>query len=470
MAGERVRIYQVSLGNEIDLHHLGISGHSFTFRHQRVSGVQLVPGTMYAADTIAVGGGGWLLQSSVIHHAERGMVSRLTVPLVGSSSTTPSASGSTREYFIAGEETIWDYIPQGTDACFSDAFKKSAEDLFPLLDNSERYGRDGTDVQGFSDSVRAFIASGDTSIGRFYRKARYVGYTDSNFNRLSANVNGSSTGILGPVLRAVSGDVIKIIFRNSLSFDSNLAFPSAPLLLVSLRSRPIGASTWTSVPGMPAELAAWPVPTGYEAEFYWRVPQTAGPAPADSATIAWTYGSSVSVDHLFAGLVGGLIVAKSNAALYPGSFEHGADREYVLAFFISNENRSPFLDDNFAQRTGDPSSVDKADADFEESNLMHAVSGLLACNLRLNATVGDTVRFHLLGLGAELDLHTPQFHGHMQRSGVDEWLTRSTALGIHPGSMATVEIVTKAAGQWLVECGVNDHWAAGMRASLVVHH
>ncbi len=96
------------------------------------------------------------------------------------------------------------------------------------------------------------------------------------------------------------------------------------------------------------------------------------------------------------------------------------------------------------------------------------MSGLLACNLRLNATVGDTVRFHLLGLGSELDMHTPQFHAHVQRSGAGQWQQRSAAIGVHPGSMATANVVTDKAGDWLVECGVNDHWAAGMRASLHV--
>ncbi len=41
-------------------------------------------------------------------------------------------------------------------------------------------------------------------------------------------------------------------------------------------------------------------------------------------------------------------------------------------------------------------------------------------------------------------------------------------MSVHPGTRATVDIVASVGGKWLLECGVNDHWAAGMRAVLDV--
>jgi FtsP/CotA-like multicopper oxidase with cupredoxin domain len=168
--------------------------------------------------------------------------------------------------------------------------------------------------------------------------------------------------------------------------------------------------------------------------------------------------------------VGGLIVAASPAALLPGAAAHGAAREYIIAWFISNENRSPYLDDNIRRY------IKGADAshaahwpDFEESNLKHAVSGRLACNLDgLVAQRGERVRLHFIGLGAELDMHTPQAHGYLVGVGTKAWGSNEAAVSVHPGTRSTVNFDANVGGDWMIECGVNDHWAAGMRAIISV--
>jgi FtsP/CotA-like multicopper oxidase with cupredoxin domain len=317
--------------------------------------------------------------------------------------------------------------------------------------------------------VRTFVTRGNTSIGRRYRKWRYLGFSDGNFRAPLVNAHNSSTGLLGPAMRVAAGDVLRVVLRNNLAHFVNLAFPSAPLLLVQLRERAVGAAAWREVFGSPAELAARPVAPGWEAEASWVVPAAAGPGPADPPTIAWSYTSAVHPDHLYAGLAGGLIVGATPAALAPGGAAHGADREYVLAWFIANENRSPLLAQNIQNYAKEPGSVNEADPDFEESNLKHAVSGRLACNLgNLVAFRGERVRFHLLGLGSELDMHTPQAHGNLVRVNAGARAAHVAALGVHPGTRATVELEARTGGQWLLECGVNDHWAAGMRAMLTV--
>jgi uncharacterized cupredoxin-like copper-binding protein len=114
------------------------------------------------------------------------------------------------------------------------------------------------------------------------------------------------------------------------------------------------------------------------------------------------------------------------------------------------------------------------DEGFQESNLKHAVNGRLACNLGgLEAAAGETVRLHMLGLGSELDMHTPQVHGAMARTGSVAGGAAGRAgyvatVGVHPGARSTVDVAVSQGGAWLLECGVNDHWAAGMRTQLVV--
>ena len=44
----------------------------------------------------------------------------------------------------------------------------------------------------------------------------------------------------------------------------------------------------------------------------------------------------------------------------------------------------------------------------------------------------------------------------------------ASAVSVHPGTRATVTVKARTGGKWLLECGVNDHWTAGMRAQLVV--
>jgi FtsP/CotA-like multicopper oxidase with cupredoxin domain len=96
---------------------------------------------------------------------------------------------------------------------------------------------------------------------------------------------------------------------------------------------------------------------------------------------------------------------------------------------------------------------------------MHSFNNMLFCGLPgLNARVGERVRWHLLGVGGPLDIHTPTFHGGaVTRDG-----TWRPTLDIYPGMSATVDQEVATPGDWLLECGVNDHWLAGMRALLSV--
>ncbi len=121
------------------------------------------------------------------------------------------------------------------------------------------------------------------------------------------------------------------------------------------------------------------------------------------------------------------------------------DREFVVLFMIFNENR-----------TGEAKS---------ERGLMHSVSGsIFGGPPGLVMDSGQRVRWHVLGMGNETDLHsihrhakTLRFHG--RNTDVIELL---------PGSMATADMLADNPGTRLLHCHVGDHLDAGMFPTFTV--
>ena len=124
-----------------------------------------------------------------------------------------------------------------------------------------------------------------------------------------------------------------------------------------------------------------------------------------------------------------------------------------------NENNSPYLDANVERFADGPPAED--DDEFEESNLMHGVNGYVYGNQPLlTLDRGERVRWYLMGMGTEVDLHTPHWHGNdVVVSGM-----RMDVVNLLPASMLVADMVPDAAGTWLFHCHVNDHLTAGMIA------
>lgn len=59
------------------------------------------------------------------------------------------------------------------------------------------------------------------------------------------------------------------------------------------------------------------------------------------------------------------------------------DHNFFLLFSVIDENLSWYLDDNIAAYCSDPTSVDKEDEDFQESNMMHGELGGSGCIVTL---------------------------------------------------------------------------------------
>ncbi|NXA75479.1 HPHL1 protein, partial [Thryothorus ludovicianus] len=138
----------------------------------------------------------------------------------------------------------------------------------------------------------------------------------------------------------------------------------------------------------------------------------------------------------------------------------GIDREFYLLFSIFDENDSWYLNKNIEAFTGDPSKVDEKDADFMESNKMHAVNGYLYGNLPgLTMCRNDKVSWHLIGLGSHYDMHGVHFQGNT----IDLRGTTRDGLALFPHLSGTALMQPDRVGTFKVVCRTFDHFVGGMK-------
>jgi hephaestin len=69
-----------------------------------------------------------------------------------------------------------------------------------------------------------------------------------------------------------------------------------------------------------------------------------------------------------------------------------------------------------------------------------------------------------MGMGTEVDLHTPHWHGNTVLAGG----MRTDVLSLLPMTMTVADMVPDNPGIWLFHCHVNDHIKAGMLAKYTV--
>ena len=331
-----------------------------------------------------------------------------------------------RTYYIAADEVDWDYAPTGRNVIAG---------------------------RPFNDDENVFVQQGPDRIGSTYRKALFRQYTDATFTRLQPkDARWEHTGLLGPTIRAEVGDTIKVVFRNNASRPYSI-HPHGVRYAKSSEGAPYNDGT------SGADKADDAVDPGKTVTYTWDVPARAGPAAHDGQSVMWMYHSHTDeIKDTNTGLMGPMIIYPDGALRADGSVV-GIDREFVAVFSVMNENESHYLDDNIRRFAGAPDTVDPEDPDFQESNLMHSINGYVYGNgPMMVANAGERVRWYLMGMGTEVDLHTPHFHGNT----VTSMGMRTDVLELLPASMKTADMVPDASGIWLLHCHVNDHIAAGM--------
>ena len=349
----------------------------------------------------------------------------------------PMAAGAAeRIYFIAADEVVWDFAPSAPNNPLSG--------------------------EAFNQEESVFLRQAKNRIGRQYLKAIYREYTDASFATPKPRAPGEeSLGILGPIIRAEVGDTITVVFRN----NTRLPVGIHPHGVFYTKASEGAHYVTDAAPMGPehdnnavAETGAHVKPKA-QYVYRWEVPERAGPGPSDPSSIVWLYHAH---DHegvdVYAGLVGAIIVTRSGSAK-PDGTPKDVDREFVTLFMIFDENMSPYLDANIQRFAGSPKTVDKENAGFKESNKKHAINGLLFGNLNgLTMRRGDRVRWYLIGLGNENDIHTAHWHGNTAlRRGA-----RLDTVELFPATTDVVDMRPDDVGVWLFHCHVTDHMAGGM--------
>jgi FtsP/CotA-like multicopper oxidase with cupredoxin domain len=158
----------------------------------------------------------------------------------------------------------------------------------------------------------------------------------------------------------------------------------------------------------------------------------------------------------------------------PDGSPKDVDREFVAMFEVVDENQSPWLDRNIDRYTpaskprGDEGrgrrshEILEEDEEFGESNLMHAINGYVYGNGPLfEMKRGERVRWYVMGMGTEVDLHSPHWHGNVITTSMG---MRTDTVPLEPGTMVQGDMDPDDQGVWLFHCHVNDHIVAGMQA------
>ena len=378
-----------------------------------------------------------------------GLAQFLVTPAAAQASEeTNAAGGRVRTYFIAVEETEWDYAPLGIDIMTGKPFE-------------------GTAV--------AYTQPGPNRIGNIYRKAVYREYTDDTFTAPKARPpQDEYLGLLGPVLHAEVGDTIKVVFRNKASRPYSMSMPDDVF-------RPRHAAGSGSVldaegiatDGVPEDTVQPGVTFTYE----WDVPRFAGPEPGGPSSIVWMYRSRVTeLKDVASGLVGAVIVTGRGQANADGS-PNDVDREIVALFNVFNENQSWYAQENIDAHISpaDRETLDTTEANFSDSegyftftgtgfaetNYKFSINGYLyGDGPIMTVTQGERVRWYLLDMGdvGALNFHTPHWHGNTVLSQG----TRRDTIFLLPLGTEIADMVPDAPGIWLFHCHLDDHMEAGM--------
>ena len=258
-----------------------------------------------------------------------------------------------------------------------------------------------------------------------YPKYRYIQYTDATYTRQVPQPQWM--GILGPQLRAVEDDTIVVHFKN---------MADKPLSM-----HPHGVRYTPENDGADFDFTGNPgakVMPGDSYTYRWDVDRDAAPGPSDPTSIVWVYHSHVdSVTEIYDGLIGTIVVTKKGYAIDPVKDPRpkGVDMELTTMFMVFNEE------------------------DGAEEGLMHSMNGYIFGNLQgYEVTKEDKVRWYLIAMGTEVDLHTAHWHGQTVLSEGK----RTDLVELLPTSMKTVDMKATNPGTWLYHCHVTDHITAGM--------
>jgi FtsP/CotA-like multicopper oxidase with cupredoxin domain len=327
-------------------------------------------------------------------------------------------------YYIAADEVQWNYMPSATTYVLS----------------------------GENETIPIPQAKSNT-----YLKAVYREYTDGTFQTLKPRPSEwEHLGILGPLIRAEVGDVVKIVFKN----NAELILTMHPHGLAYDKDSE-GAYYGHGV-GVPPDATnkGNAVRKGEVFTYTWTVPERAGPGPGDPSSILWMYHSHFNESRdMNSGLLGPIIVSRKGSTK-PDGTPKDVDREFVVAFAIFQESSSFYFMQNIVHDQKYPNSTITNPA-FAKTLEYYTMNGFIKGTMPLlTMKKGERVRWYLMANTNEDDVHAPHWHGQTVLSNS----MRTDTLSLGPMSMMVADMVPDNPGVWLFHCHVADHFDGGMYA------
>jgi len=328
-----------------------------------------------------------------------------------------------RRYFLAAEPVTWNYLPEGKD---------------PMM----------------GAPIPPHIANKSESL-----KYRYHQYTDASFKQRMLPTE--RLGIMGPVMRGVTGDFIVVTLLNRLPATVSL--------------HPHGVRYDKDSEGssyLPGRGKGACIAPGGRFTYVWHLDQASAPSPEEPSSKPWLYHSHVSGDEeINKGLSGFIIVTDAARARSDGT---PADVDREMALLFQNYDESDISEAaEYANLPAGPSSAPGIPAlpwpDLQEQRelaMRHAINGRVFGNLKgLEMTSGERIRWYLFSLGNEADVHTAHWHG----ARVTDIRGRSCdVVELMPGSMTSADMIADNPGDWMIHCHVGEHMMEGMYGSFSV--
>jgi FtsP/CotA-like multicopper oxidase with cupredoxin domain len=316
-----------------------------------------------------------------------------------------------REYFIAAEDQDWDFAP-------------SNKNLIHCMTSM------GCEIPApWTDSHK-------------FPMVRYIQYSDAGFK--TPVPQPEWLGSLGPIIRAEVGDTIKVKFCNNTHAGKPYGMHPHGVRYDkdSEGAHYTGVNTGVE-PGAGSDIAP-----GQCFTYTWLADKDSGPAAGDPSSKVWWYHSHISEPlEASEGLLGTIIITRAGSARADAS-PVDVDKEFVVSFFIYDKLRE--LED-------------------PEPGLMHSMNGYIFGNLKgLIMKQGEKVRWHVVGMGNEVDLHTPHWHGNTVTVGAGFAASRTDVVNLLPAAMVTADMTARNPGEWMFHCHVADHIEAGMMTSYLV--
>ena len=351
----------------------------------------------------------------------------------GTPAATAANGGTTRVYYVAADEVPWDYVPGGVDQISAQPIKSIG-----------------------------YFKAGPKPVSTSYTKALYREYTDSTFQTLKPRpAEWAHLGFLGPVIRGVVGDTIKVYFRN----NGHEPYSMHPHGVIYNKDSE-GAVYNDGTAG--ADKADDGVPPGGTHLYVWPVPERAGPAMGDMSSVIWMYHSHHDeVKDVNSGLMGPMIITARGKARPDGS-PADIDREIVASFMQVHEEDSWLamknIGENFKTVTPPPPGLSQ---NFYPYFVKFSINGFThgaGPENMFSMKKGQHVRWYVFSSTNDFDAHAPHWHGntlvinHM----------RTDVASLNPMEMIVGDMVPDNVGTWLFHCHISFHNTEGMQARYVV--